>query len=78
MTLVIGLAIPIGAMIYSNARISDAKEVMIAKIDTSFEKLRAEIATIRSHVDVHQEKLSNQIRELKDAVHIHEVEHHHE
>jgi hypothetical protein len=59
MTLVIGLAIPIGAMIYSNARISDAKEVMLARMDASFERL------------------SNQIRELKDAVHIHEVEHHH-
>lgn len=58
MTLVIGIAIPVGAMIYSNARIADAKEVMLAKMETSFEKL------------------SNQIRELKDAVHIHEVEHH--
>ena len=59
MTLVIGISIPIGAMIYSNARISDAKEVMKATMDLGFEKI------------------SNQIRELKDAIHIHEVEHHH-
>ena len=58
MTLVIGLSVPIGLLIYSNARITDAKEVLKAQADLNYERI------------------SNQIRELKDAIHIHEVEHH--
>jgi prefoldin subunit 5 len=69
MTLVIGIAIPIGALIYSNARITDAKETLRSEI-------KALESSLRGDMNLGFERISNQIRELKDAIHIHEVEHH--
>jgi hypothetical protein len=64
-TIAIAIIIPTAAVIYSNGRIADVSK----RVDDSKETLRAEMA-------LGFEKISNQIRELKDALHIHEIEHH--
>lgn len=70
LTLALSLASPISlsasAVIYSNSRITDAKETLLA-----------EIATIRAEMRTLQAELLAEIRELKSMLKTHELEHHH-
>lgn len=58
LTIALAIIFPLGMMIYSNSRITEAKETLRAEMQLGFERI------------------SNQIRELRDAIHIHELEHH--
>lgn len=64
-TIAIAVIIPTAAVIYSNGRVGDVSK----RVDDAKETLRAEMSG-------GFEKISGQIRELKDALHIHEIEHH--
>ena len=65
LTMALAVIVPLSMLLYSNSRISEAKET-----------LRAEIGTLRAEMQLGFERISNQIRELRDAIHVHEIEHH--
>ena len=66
MTLALAVIIPLSMLIYSNSRISEAKET-----------LRAEMALLRMEIKAGFEKLSSEIRDVRTDIKIHELEHHH-
>jgi hypothetical protein len=65
LTAAIAIIFPLSMLIYSNSRITEAKET-----------LRAEIAGLRAEQHLSFEQLLNEIRSLRDALKIHELEHH--
>jgi len=65
LTLAIAVIVPLSLLIYSNSRISDAKETLQAKIS----ELRAELRQQHS-------ELLGEVRENRTALKLHEMEHH--
>jgi hypothetical protein len=65
LTLAIAIIVPLSMLIYSNTRITEAKETLKANIA----ELRAEMRTM------HAELLA-EIRENRQLLKIHELEHH--
>jgi hypothetical protein len=70
MTLALAIIIPLSMLIYSNSRITEAKETLRAEAATTRETLRAEIAAGFA-------RISSDILSLKADLKIHELEHHH-
>ena len=66
MTLALAVIIPLSMLLYSNSRITEAKET-----------LRAEIHAMRMEVRAGFEKLSSEIKDVRSDLKIHELEHHH-
>jgi hypothetical protein len=69
MTLALAIIIPLSMLLYSNSRITEAKETLRAEIAAARETLRSEIAAGFSRV-------SSDIQSLKADLKIHELEHH--
>ncbi len=65
MTLAISVAVPISLLIYSNSRITDAKET-----------LRAEIQTLKVELQAMRAEIKTAIDRLDTSLKIHELEHH--
>jgi hypothetical protein len=65
LTIAIAVIFPVSMLIYSNSRITEAKET-----------LRAEISSFCAEMHLSFEQLANEIRSLKDTLRIHELEHH--
>ena len=66
MTLALAVIIPFSMSIYSNSRITEAKETH-----------RAEMNSLRMEVRAGFEKLSSEIKDVRSDLKIHELEHHH-
>jgi len=66
MTLALAVIIPLSMLIYSNSRITEAKET-----------LRAEMIALRMEIKAGFEKLSGEIRDVRSDLKVHELEHHH-
>ena len=65
MTMALAVIVPLSMLIYSNGRITEAKET-----------LRAEMQALRMEIKAGFEKLSSEIREIPSDLKIHELEHH--
>jgi hypothetical protein len=87
LTLAIAIVFPLGMLIYSNSRITEAKETLRAEMGTLRTEVRAEIALISDRVNEAKETLRAEIaasraetlaeiRELRSALKVHEIEHH--
>lgn len=76
LTLAIAIVVPLSLLIYSNSRITDAKETLRAEIGL----LRAEMEMLRSEMRAEMRdlraELVNELRAMHDALRIHELEHH--
>jgi hypothetical protein len=66
MTLALAIVIPLSLLLYSNSRITEAKET-----------LRAEMIALRMEIRAGFEKLSGEIRDVRSDLKIHELDHHH-
>jgi hypothetical protein len=66
LTLALAVILPLSMLIYSNSRISEAKET-----------LRAEMQALRMELRAGFEKISSEIRETQHDLKVHELEHHH-
>ena len=65
MTLALAVIIPLSMLIYSNSRITEAKET-----------LRAEMVALRMEIKAGFEKMSAQIGDVQTDLRIHVLEHH--
>ena len=89
LTLAIAIIIPISLLIYSNSRITEAKETLRAETKALGGELRIEIGTLRADMNagfaetrrMHQEVMAA-IDKLESKIEIkvltHELEHHHQ
>ena len=83
MTLALAIIIPLSMPIYSNSRITEAKETLRAEMATgnnrvteAKETLRAEMQALRMEMKAGFEKISSEIRDVRNDLKIHELEHH--
>ena len=83
MTLAIAIIVPLSLLIYSNSRITDAKETLRAEMKT----MRTEMDLLRVEMNAMRAEILNEIKALRKdieqfakesqtAVRIHELEHH--
>jgi len=81
MTLALAIIIPLSMLLYSNSRITEAKETLRAEMTALRETLRAEVSTtketLRAEIAAGFARMSNEILSLKADLKIHELEHHH-
>jgi hypothetical protein len=66
LTLAVAIIVPLSLLIYSNSRITEAKET-----------LRAELKTMTAEIALGFARMSNEIQSLQAQLKIHEIEHHH-
>ena len=59
------MIVPLSMLIYSNGRITEAKET-----------LRAEMRALRMEIKAGFEKLSSDIKDVRSDLKVHELEHH--
>ena len=75
-TIAIAIIIPTAAVIYSRGSVADLskrQDDTNALINSRIDDLKE---TMRAEMNLGFERISGQIRELRDALHIHEIEHH--
>lgn len=83
------IVIPISLLIYSNSRITEAKETLRAEIKTETATLRAEIraemvtlraemATLHSEIALLRKDMEAGFQRIESAIKIHMLEHHHQ
>jgi hypothetical protein len=81
MTLALAIIIPLSMLLYSNSRITEAKETLRAEMVALRETLRAEMSTtketLRAEIAAGFARMSSEILSLKADLKIHELEHHH-
>ena len=70
LTLAIAIVLPLSMLLYSNSRITEAKETLRAEIGESKHVLRTEMATGFARIEAAIERLETKLV-------IHELEHHH-
>src|ERR1700683_2289375 len=68
LTLAIAIILPLSMLIYSNSRITEAKDTLRAEIGESKQTLRAEMGTLRSAMELGFERLTNKIDHLAGEV----------
>jgi hypothetical protein len=80
MTLALAVLIPLSMLLYSNSRITEAKETLRAEIGESKQTLRGEIAELRADMragfDRIETALGTNAERLEAKLLIHELEHH--
>lgn len=69
LTLAIAVIIPVSLLIYSNSRITEAKETLRADIKATESRLQAQIDALRVEIHTGFEKMETMLK-------IHELEHH--
>ena len=81
LTLALAVIIPLSLLLYSNSRITDAKETLRADIQSLRSDVRAEMGTMRAEMGGFKSEIIAAIRELdtkiENGLMIHELEHHH-
>ena len=76
MTLALAIIIPLSMLIYSNSRITEAKETLRAEIATGNSRITDVKETLRAEMAAGFERMSSEILSLKADLKIHELEHH--
>jgi len=80
LTIAIAIVFPLGMLLYSNSRITEAKETLRAEIGESKQTLRAEIAeskqTLRAEMAAGFARIETAIARLEHKLEVHELEHH--
>ena len=76
MTLCIAVILPLSMLIYSNSRITEAKETLRAEMATMRAELGAEISGLRAEMRLDFERLNNKIDHLADLMATHLADHH--
>jgi hypothetical protein len=69
LTLAIAIILPLSMLLYSNSRITEAKETLRAEIGECKQTLRAEMAAGFSRIEMAIERLEHKLE-------VHELEHH--
>jgi len=84
MTLALAIIIPLSMLIYSNSRISEAKETLRAEMATGNNRITdvnnriTDVKeTLRAEMAAGFSRISSEILSLKADLKIHELEHHH-
>jgi hypothetical protein len=77
MTLALAIIIPLSMLIYSNSRISEAKETLRAEMATGNNRITDMKEALRAEMAAGFARMSNEILSLKADLKIHELEHHH-
>lgn len=68
------IILPLSLLIYSNTRITDAKEILRAEMNSGFDKMRAEMD---HRFDRLEAKIDAHIEHMEMRIKLHEMEHHH-
>lgn len=68
--LTLAIILPLSLLIYSNTRITDAKDVLRAEMQTLETRMDARFDRLESKIDSHIEHMEMRIK-------LHEMEHHH-
>ena len=76
MTLALAIIIPLSMLIYSNTRITEAKETLRAEIATGNSRISDVKETLRAEMAAGFQRISGEILSLKADLKIHELEHH--
>jgi hypothetical protein len=76
MTLALSLIIPLSMLLYSNNRISEAKETLRAETRALGSDLRTEMAGLRAEMAAGFARIETSIERLEAKLVIHELEHH--
>jgi hypothetical protein len=76
MTLALAVVIPLSMLIYSNSRITGAKETLRAEIGESKETLRKEMIELRSEMISGFGRIETAVQRLEHKLEVHELEHH--
>jgi hypothetical protein len=84
-TLALAIIIPLSMLLYSNSRISEAKETLRAEMATGNNRITdvnnriTDVKeTLRAEMAAGFSRISNEILSLKADLKIHELEHHHQ
>lgn len=54
MTLAVAFIVPLSMLIYSNSRITEAKETLRAEINTGFTRMSSEIQSLKAELKIHE------------------------
>ena len=54
MTLALAVVIPLSMLIYSNSRITEAKETLKAQMEVGFERISSEIKSLEAKLKIHE------------------------
>ena len=80
LTAAIAIIIPISALIYSNSRISDAREALSKQMETTRESLLKQMDALRvemlAEIRLLRTEMNAGFREVKKDLQIHVLEHH--
>jgi len=76
LTLAIAIVVPLSLLLYSNSRITDAKEPLRAEIGETKQTLRAEMESLRSETAAGFGRIERAIERLETKLVVHEIEHH--
>ena len=72
-TIVLPIVLALTALIYSNSRITDAKETLRAELGEVKQTLRAELADTRQILRLDIERVLSEIRQLRAGIQKHEL-----
>jgi hypothetical protein len=76
MTLAIAIIVPLSLLIYSNSRISDAKETLRAETAKLAVELRSEMKDFRNEMELLRRDMNAGFERMENALKIHLLEHH--
>jgi predicted nucleic acid-binding Zn-ribbon protein len=84
MTLALAIIIPLSLLLYSNSRITEAKETLRAEMATGNNRITdvnnriADVKeTLRAEMAAGFSRISSEIQALRADLKVHELEHHH-
>ena len=69
LTLAVAVIVPLSLLLYSNSRITDAKETLRSEMRTLGEQLNARMQRMEDKLDAHFEHMEMRLK-------LHELEHH--
>jgi hypothetical protein len=76
LTLALAVVIPLSLLIYSNSRITEAKETLRAETAKLGTELRAEIAAVRHELELLRRDMNAGFERIENALKVHVLEHH--
>jgi hypothetical protein len=76
LTLALAVVIPLSLLIYSNSRITDAKETLRAELGETKQTLRSEMALGFERISNKVDHLAGEVATLKELMSTHMREHH--
>jgi hypothetical protein len=76
-TLAFAIIIPLSILLYSNSRITEAKETLRAEMATGNNRITDVKETLRAEMAAGFSRISSEIQALRADLKVHELEHHH-